>query len=292
MVVLKKLLRCFNQSVYVTVVTHDGIEHAGYLAFVALVAIFPFLVLLVAIGGVIGQGEVGAKFIEILLTSLPHTAQDGLRPRIDEILSGPPQGLLTIAILGSIWTSSSMVEGLRTILNRTYRVTTPPNYLLRRLLSIGQLLVFAFVVIIGMTLLIFMPMFIEDVSRILHVQFHEDSYYWNNLILTISAFAMFVMVASMYYFIPNIKQTLLAVIPGAAVTVTLWAGAASLYSFYLSHFTQVSMIYGSLGGIIATLFFFYIINLIFILGAELNYQLGTAFGWHLEERIHAGEKPD
>jgi membrane protein len=289
---LKKLLRCFNQSVYVTVVNHDGIEHAGYLAFVALVAIFPFLVLLVAIGGVIGQGEVGAKFIEILLTSLPHTAQEGLRPRIDEILSGPPQGLLTIAILGAIWTSSSMVEGLRTILNRTYRVATPPAYLLRRLISIGQLLIFAFVVIIGMTLLVFVPMMIEEVRLVLHVQFQGDGVYWNNMILTISAFAMFVMVASMYYFIPNIKQTLLAVIPGAAITVILWAGAAGIFSYYLTHFKQVSLIYGSLGGIIATLFFFYIINLIFILGAELNYQLCSTFGWRMEEKIFTVKRTD
>lgn len=290
MQLLKKLLRCFNQSVYVTVVNHDGIEHAGYLAFVALVAIFPFLVLLVAMGGVIGQGEIGAKFIELLLTSLPHTAQDGLKPRIDEILSGPPQGLLTVAILGSIWTSSSMVEGLRTILNRTYRVTTPPNYLLRRLLSIGQLLIFAFVVIIGMALLIFVPMVIEEISTVLHMQFEGDSIYWNNLILTISAFAMFVMVASMYYFIPNIKQTLLSVVPGAAVTVLLWAGAAKIYAYYLAHFQQVSLIYGSLGGVIATLFFFYIINIIFIFGAELNYQLMTVFNWKIEEKVHATPK--
>lgn len=282
---IKKLYACFTRAVYISVVEHDGIEHAGYLAFVALLAIFPFLVLITAMGGFIGQGEVGAKFIELILTNLPSTAELAIRPRINEILSGPPQGLLTIAILGAIWTSSSMVEGIRTILNRTYRVTTPPAYLLRRLLSIAQLLIFAFVVILGMLLLILVPLVLTSIGETLHMEFQRDSQAINDIIVTGTAFSMFLVVTSLYYFIPNINQTLLAVVPGAGVTVLLWAGAAKLLSAYLTHFQQVNLIYGSLGGIIATLIFFYIINMIFILGAELNYQLTTAFGWRMEEKI-------
>lgn len=287
---LNKLYQCFTRAVYVSVVEHDGIEHAGYLAFVALLAIFPFLVLITAMGGFIGQGEVGATFIELILSNLPHTAALAIRPRIDEILSGPPQGLLTVAILGAIWTSSSMVEGMRTILNRTYRVTTPPAYLLRRLLSIGQLLIFAFVVILGMLLLIFVPIVLTNVGESLHITLQLDSQTINDIIITGTAFSMFLVVTSLYYFIPNISQTLLAVVPGAGVTVLLWAGSAKLLSVYLTHFQQVNLIYGSLGGIIATLIFFYIINMIFILGAELNYQLSTTFGWRMREREHEQRK--
>lgn len=283
---IKKLYQCFTRSVYIAVVEHDGIEHAGYLAFVALLAIFPFLVLITAMGGFIGQGEVGAKFIELILSNLPTAAQTAIRPRIDEILSGPPQGLLTVAILGAIWTSSSMVEGMRTILNRTYRVTTPPAYLLRRLLSIGQLLIFAFVVIIGMLLLIFVPILLTNIGEVLHVTLQLENQTLNDIIITGTAFSMFLVVVSLYYFIPNISQTWLAVVPGAGLTVLLWAGAAKLLTDYLTNFEQVNLIYGSLGGIIATLIFFYLINMIFILGAEFNYQLVTAFGWHIKEKEH------
>jgi membrane protein len=281
---IKNIYECFTRAVYISVVEHDGVEHAGYLAFVALLAIFPFLVLITAMGGFIGQGEVGAKFIELILANLPKTAEIAIRPRIDEILSGPPQGLLTVAILGAIWTSSSMVEGMRTILNRTYRVTTPPAYLLRRLLSIGQLLVFAFIVILGMMLLIFVPIVLNYIGEHMHVNLQLDNQSLNDIIITGTAFSMFFVVTSLYYFIPNIKQTLLRVVPGAGVTVLLWAGAAKLLSAYLTHFQQVNLIYGSLGGIIATLIFFYIINMIFILGAEFNYQLSTKFGWSIQEK--------
>jgi membrane protein len=72
------------------------------------------------------------------------------------------------------------------------------------------------------------------------------------------------------------------------VTVLLWIGAASLFSYYLAHVSQVNLIYGSLGGIIASLIFFFIINLLFILGAELNYQLRMAFGSPRIEQKEAG----
>src|SRR5580704_18068742 len=106
----KTLLNCSWKAV-VNTVSHDGIELAGYLAFLGLLAMFPFLVFIFAIVGILGQGAAGAAVITSILQTLPAHITDALRPRIVEIVSGPPQGLLTIAILGAIWTASSAVEG-------------------------------------------------------------------------------------------------------------------------------------------------------------------------------------
>src|SRR5690606_16203080 len=111
-----------------------------------------FLVFFVAIVGFIGQSELGTKFIDLFITGqlLPDEVKAAILPRIEEIMSGPPQGLLTIAIIGTIWTASSAVEGVRTILNRAYRVSTPPAYWWRRLFSIMQFLVLVAIIIIVM----------------------------------------------------------------------------------------------------------------------------------------------
>jgi len=132
-------------------VDHDGIEHAGYLSFVLLLAFFPFLVFFVAILGALGETQLGAEFVRTIINNLPQSVTAVALPRINEILSGPPAGLLTISILGTIWTASSMIEGYRTILNRAYRVATPPNYYLRRALSILQLLLLVCILIISMS---------------------------------------------------------------------------------------------------------------------------------------------
>lgn len=280
-----KQIACCLWEGAVTTVNHDGIEHAGYLAFLGLLAMFPFLVFMVAIIGFMGQGAVGAEFITSVLDALPQHITAALQPRIEEIVSGPPQGLLTVSILGAIWTASSAVEGLRTILNRAYHVTTPPAYLLRRSLSVVQLMIFTFVMVIGMLLLVAIPLILRHIESWLGLHFisnHQEE--WGNLLYAGSIAVLFVAVSAIYYTIPNIKQHLISVAPGAIIVVLGWLGAAYLFTLYLSNFDQVNLIYGSLGGIIAALVFFYICNIIFIFGAEFNFQIVHLLGLRIVEK--------
>ncbi len=282
---LKSLPGILYRAGYNGIIKHDGIEHAGYLAFLALLALFPFLVLIVSLAGFFGQGELGTRFVELMFTNLPAEAVAALRPRIAEIVGGPPQGFLTVAILGAIWTASSMVEGMRTVLNRAYHVHTPPAYWLRRLLSIVQLLVIIAIILVVMTVYVFMPFLIAKLQAIFVLTWPDDhSLGWERFIFLVSAGTLFLMVSYLYTVLPNIRQSVLSVVPGAVVTVLLWLEAASLLTGYLENFDQVNLIYGSLGSFIATLLFFYIMNIIFIFGAELNYELKIAMGEAIEER--------
>lgn len=267
---------------------NDGIEFAGYLTFLSLLALFPFLVLIVATAGFLGQGDAGAQFIEVLLTNLPHEAVVAIQPRIQEIMSGPPQGLLTISILGSIWTASSAVEGMRTVLNRAYQVSNPPTYVLRRLMSILQLILFMFIIIVVMSVMVLSPIIISELETMFNQPLSEDvTAIWNQYFLYFGGVLMFLALASLYFFLPNIKQNLLAVVPGAALVVVLWVAAANFFTLYISNVEQVNIIYGSLGGFIATLLFFFIMNSIFIYGAEFNYMVASVLGAKVEEKEHS-----
>ncbi len=287
---LKKIIECSNKALMDTV-RHDGIEHAGYLAFLSLLSLFPFLVFMFAIAGFIGQTEIGLKLISIILNSklIPEHILKALEPRFQEIESGPPQGLLTFAIIGAIWTASSAVEGLRTILNRAYRVHTPPAYLLRRLLSIGQFLIVTAISLFILFMLIIIPQFWDKIQIFVN---NHDINLQNSIILSISTytwhfitlFLLFFVVCAAYFTLPNIKQNWIAVTPGAFCVVILWFCAGNLFSLYLSNFNQVNVIYGSLGGFIAALLFFYIAATIFIYGAELNYHLEKAMGLKIIEK--------
>lgn len=282
---LKKSWNCVYRAAYDTVVVHDGIEHAGYLAFLGLLALFPFLVFMVSLVGLIGQGESGAEFVTSVLATLPAHITAAIKPRILEIVSGPPQGLLTISIFGAIWTASSAVEGIRTVLNRAYHVHTPPAYWFRRLLSIVQLVFFTTVVIFAMLLAITFPLMLTHLEPFIGKEQSElIKTEFGGMIFYIIIVALFFAISLIYYLLPNIKQSLLAVVPGAAVVVVLWIGAAYLFTGYLANFDQVNLIYGSLGGVIAALVFFYICNVIFIFGAELNYHIGEALGVRVVEK--------
>lgn len=267
---------------------HDGIEHAGYLAFLGLLALFPFMVFLVAVIGFMGQGESGAEFISTILQALPNDITAAIRPRVIEIVSGPPQGLLTVSILGAIWTASSAVEGIRTVLNRAYHVATPPAYWFRRLLSIAQLMLFTSILIAGMILVVAMPLIFHQLERFVSIDFStEIQDKLGYILLYFTIFMLFIAVSFIYYLLPNIKQRMISVVPGAALVVILWIGSANLFTAYLSNFNQVNLIYGSLGGIIAALVFFYICNIIFIFGAELNHQIVELLGLRVVEKDKA-----
>jgi len=244
-----------------------------------------------AIAGFIGQTEIGLKLVSIILNSrlIPEHILKALAPRFQEIESGPPQGLLTFAIIGAIWTASSAVEGLRTILNRAYRVHTPPAYLLRRLLSIGQFLIITAITLFILFLLIVIPQFWDKIQFFVN---SHDINLQNSIILSIltytwhliTLFLLFFVVCAIYFSLPNIKQNWIAVTPGAFCVVILWFCSGNLFSLYLSNFNQVNLIYGSLGGFIAALLFFYIAATIFIYGAELNYHLEKAMGRKIMEK--------
>jgi membrane protein len=270
----KTILVAFYKA-WVNTLDHDGIEHAGYLAFVGLLGLFPFLVFVVALAGVFAERQAGTEFIRMVLAHLPQDMVKGLAPRITEITSGPPHSLLTVSILGAIWTSSSALEGYRTVLNRAYRVATPPAYIWRRLLSIGQILILSFVVVMAMIILVVLPIASGNVAA---AAGQAGVTLTRSQIVSISICLIFLGVSLAYYFLPNLKQCLDSVVPGAALATLLWIGAARLLSIYFSRFNSSNLIYGSLGSVIAALLFFYVGNVIFIYGAEFNYLLKLALG--------------
>lgn len=276
-------LFCFKTALADTI-EHDGVEHAGYLSFLAILSLFPFLVFFVAVAGIFGGSPLGKELMDILISNLPEGMSEALMPRIEEITSGPPQGLLTIAVFGAIWTASSSVEGLRTILNRAYRVSTPPAYIFRRLLSIAQFLIITIIIISAMFVLVLTPLvwsLVLDFFQLKQLSFDPNIM---NIRFLFSSVMIFCAVSFLYYVIPNLQQKWRNVFPGAIVVVVLWSVSATLFSLYLHNFDQVNVIYGSLAGFIVALLFFYITAMILIFGAEFNYAIEKLIGFKFKEK--------
>ncbi|AHC39280.1 YihY/virulence factor BrkB family protein [Ehrlichia muris] len=272
---VKNPFKCIFKCVYhamVDMIKHDGIEHAGYLSFIILLSIFPFLVFFMALISNVAQLlnqydiSINDKLIVLINDNIPHEVISGLMPRIQEIISGPPHSLLTLAVIGTIWTASSAVEGIRTILNKAYRVSSPPSYIFRRLLSIFQFLVITVTIIIAMVCIILLP--------VVYNMLNKDLGY---LKYAISELVLFISITLLYFIVPNIKQNLINVMPGAILVTLLWTCSSFVFTWYIKTFHQLNIIYGSLASIIASLLFFYILSIFFIYGAELNYRLKNMF---------------
>lgn len=247
----------------------DGLVLAGYIAFTAIFAMFPFIILTLALAGVLGFGDAAADLIELGLEILPPEVAGTLRPVTDELRGAPHGTILTFSILLTLWFSSSGLESLRHALNMAFRVTDPPSFWTNRLRSMMITVVSAGLFLLAMAVLIGLPIARDIGNWMSSVDVFEKNLYTGARYLTAGSILLIVTM-SLYLILPNRQMGLADVWPGTLVAVCAWLGTSALYSVYLRGFGRYSILYGSLGGVIITLFFFYISAIIFIFGAQIN----------------------
>lgn len=248
----------------------DGLVVAGYVAFAALFAIFPFLIVLLALAGFFGQGEAAQESIALALDLVPAEVAAVLRPVVAEIMGGAPRGLLGVGILVSLWFASSGMEAIRHVLDRAYGGHGTHNFLLARLQSLVLVLLVAAAILLAMAALVGVPLVRRFVAWLAEGEVLDPATY---LLLRygLGLGLLFALTLTLHLVLPAAPVRFAEVLPGTLLSVLLWAWAAELYSAYLASLPQsYSVTYGSLAGIIVTLFFFYISAAIFIFGAQLN----------------------
>ncbi len=283
----KRILRCYSSALK-DMIKHDGVEHAGYIAFLCMLSIFPFFVFFTAAVATFSnkylQGFSGNSILNIVTSIMTESdfanLISALQPRIIEITSTPPQSFLGLAIISVIWTASSLFEGLRTIMNRAYRVSNPPSYIFRRAMSIIQFILLTFIVMLIMFSIKLLPL----ISEWFLILLQDTNEYWfitkfltifinlaNDFSYLIGFIINFLFLSYVYYLIPNKQNRLIETFPGTFNTIIFWSLSSKFFHFYLSTFEQINIVYGSIAGIITALSYFYVCSLIFIYGAELNY---------------------
>jgi membrane protein len=242
---------------------------AGHIAFMGLFSLFPFIIFLLALAGAVGQGHAAGQAVEFAYTLLPPDVGSALRPAIDEVRNAPHAGLMTVSILVTLWTSSSGIETLRHALNLAYDVADPPVFWRSRLESILLTIMAAIIVIVSTILLVIVPVSLDVANWFLTEPIHREDFY-NSTRYLIGIGLLFLLLAGLYRILPNVRLRPMEILPGALIAWGLWVLLHELYTLYLRSVPSYSVTYGSLGGIVMTLFFFYISALLFILGAEVN----------------------
>jgi membrane protein len=255
-------------------INHDGMLFAATLAYTTLLAIFPFIIFLTSLTGFFSQTEAMQKALDYFFRLAPREVSQVLYPVIREILSGRSGGLLTFGILGSLWITVSAMETLRSGLNRVYDVAEKRPAWKRYAQSLLFVLGLTFSLGIVSVILPLGPVVFGLLLRWFHLDAKLDMV-WNISRYVISLGVLLFTIGMIYRFIPNIRQRLREVMPGALIATGLWILLASFFSLYISHAHSYSITYGSLSGIIIALFFFQITALILLFGAELNQTLRT-----------------
>ena len=118
-------------------VYNDGFIHAGNLAYLALLALFPFLILAAAVAHLIGRNEDSQLAVATILSRLPENVASVLNAPIQEVLTARTGPLLWFGAVVGLWTAASFIETIRDILRRAYGVQFCAPFWSYRLGSIG-----------------------------------------------------------------------------------------------------------------------------------------------------------
>jgi membrane protein len=251
-------------------VYNDGFIHAGNLAYLAILTIFPFVIVAAAVARVFGQTEGGLNTFVALLQTMPPDVANVLRKPISDVLTARSGNLLWLGALVGLWTTGSFIETIRDIIRRAYGVTYSRPFWEYRLGSVGMIIG---AVIIALTAFA-LSFILSSVERFVVSFVPEADTLFLNLFRLAPAAMLFGSLYLLFYTLtPKRYRTKCRKWPGPAFVTIWWLATTALLPVVLSSLGSYDLTYGSLAGVIIALFFFFIIGLGVVIGAELNAAL-------------------
>lgn len=251
----------------------DGFIHAGNLAYLALISLFPFFIVLAWVAHSFGHGAETADAIYSFLRTVPKSVRELLRPPIDEVLKQRTGALLWIGGLVGLWTTGSFIETIRDILRRAYGLRFSKPFWHYRLLSAALVVGSVILMLAAFSAQLLLTGVADFLDRI--VPASEDVTGWIGWSRLAPLAALFAALYLIFYSLTPSKYrwTRCPKWPGAAFTAVWWAAVTMILPRVLTLLGGYGRTYGSLAGFIVTLFFFWLVGFGLVIGAHLNAAL-------------------
>ncbi len=254
-------------------VFNDGFIHAGNLAYLALMTLFPFFITAAAVLSLLGQSAETQRAVEGFLRYMPPDVSKLLQKPIADVLAARTGNLLWLGGLVGLWTVSGFVETIRDIFRRAYGTKSSAPFWRTRLTSSGVVIGSVVVAMLSFLAQGVMTAAEQFIYRLLPWAEHLAG--WIGLSRLIPAALMFGALYVLFFAVTPSKyrHTSSRKWPGALFTTAWWVGMTALLPLVLSGLGGYDLTYGSLAGVVVMLLFFYVIGLGFVFGAHLNAAL-------------------
>jgi membrane protein len=248
-------------------------DWAAALTYYAVLSIFPALLALVAIVGLVGDPQAITKEMTTLVSSIgPASAAQTFKGPIEGLTksSGTAGILLILGIASALWTASGYVGAFMRASNVIYEVEEGRSFI--KLRPLQMLVTLVLVVLLALTLvaLVLTGPLASKVGSAIGIGSSAvtiwDIAKWPVLLVVVTF-----MIALLYYSAPNAKlRGLKSILPGSLLAIIVWLIASAAFAFYVANFGSYNKTYGTLGGIIVFLVWLWITNVAILLGAEVN----------------------
>ena len=268
-------LRELGSRVWNEIGEDEVTDRAAALAYYFLFALFPTLLFLTVLLGLLPLPGLMDRLLQYMDQALPSDAASIVRRTWTEIYRGARGGLLSIGVLTAIWASSNGMASIMTALNVAYDIEDTRPWWKRRLLAILLTFGFAIFILAALVLLVFGPLIGAGVAGLLGLGTMFTSV-WSIVSLPIVVFFVLVGIALAYYLAPAAEQHWRWVTPGSIVALTLWLAMSWGLRLYVARFADYNATYGSIGGIMLLMLWLYLTGVVLLVGAEINAEIEHA----------------
>ena len=273
-------------------VYNDGFIHAGNLAYLSIVALFPFFIVAAAAAHLLGQSQDAQLTVMNVLRRLPPNVADTLREPIQEVLTVRTGPLLWAGAVIGLWTAASFVETIRDILRRAYGVKFCAPFWEYRLGSI--------LLILGAVFLLMIAFAASTALTIAHhllvewFPFAEGLGSTLGIYRLVPAVTLFLTFYGLFYALTpaRYRKSDCRKWPGALFITAWWLVTVEILPSILGLLGGYSLTYGSLAGVMIALIFFFVIGLGVVIGAELNAALAEGGATALKGEVYTGPYTD
>ena len=269
------------------------LTHSAALSFYFLFALFPLLIFLVTlIGFFVDSGsDLRASLFGYLRRVVPSSAFVLINTTLDEISTGADGARLWLGFLTALWFASLGVAALSDSLNAMYGVRESRPWWRVRASAVG--LTAALVVLILAALLLIV--YGGEIGTGIAGYFDQGTLFvmvWAILQVPLAVIFVLLAFALIYYFAPDLyDQKWYWITPGSLIGVALWLIVSAVLRIYLRYADSYSVTYGSLGGVIILMLWFYVTGAAILLGGKMNAEIESAAARAgVPEAKHHGEK--
>ena len=238
-------------------------DFGAAVTYYGVLAVFPFLLFIVALLGVVIDPSQAEQVIQQLSTMAPSAVTQIVGDRLRAITQSQSGGLLTLGAIGALWTASGGISALGRALNAVYGVSEGRSYFKVQALSLGMTIFSAILAIVAGVVMIAAGPVASAIggpvgTLILWLRF------------PVAGLLVMFLWAVLYYVLPDVEQKFKFISPGSVIGVILWLAASFGFSLYVSHFGSYEKTYGTLGAVIIFIVWMYLSALVILLGAEIN----------------------
>jgi len=251
---------------------------AAQLSYYFLLALFPLLLVLMAILGIFADKgtQLRENLIGYLTQVMPASAGELVQKTVDELSNSASGGKISFGLLATLWAASNGMGAISETLNSAYNVKETRPWWKSRLVAIGLTIALAILIVTALALLLYGYEMADAIASWAGLS-GVFKLTWKIAQWPILLFFILLSFNLIYYFAPDLKeQEWKWVTPGAVVGVGLWLLVSFAFKTYLKYFNSYSATYGSLGALIIMMLWFYFTGMAILIGGEVNSEIENA----------------